>query len=141
MLRGMLVEIGDATARAQALIGTAGLEARYEIVEGSFFDALPRDKDVYILSWILHDWRDDEAIKILRNCADALGDGRLLIIEKCSEEHFDTGLDLWMLVLFGARERSAKEYERLASLASLQVIRSSQLVDGFSVLECRKQSL
>jgi SAM-dependent methyltransferase len=43
---------------------------------------VPRGADVYILSHVLHDWSDAEALKILRNCREAIAPGgRLLIVE------------------------------------------------------------
>ena len=32
--------------------------------------------DAYLLSWIIHDWDDDDARRILANCRRAIGDGR-----------------------------------------------------------------
>ena len=61
-LVGTCLDRPDVAARASAyLSNVAGAEA----VAGSFFDRLPAG-DVYVLKWILHDWDDDDALRILR---------------------------------------------------------------------------
>jgi O-methyltransferase domain len=58
------------------------LGARSQIVGGSFFDSLPADVDAYLLKGVLHDWPDDDAVRILRNTRAAIRpDGTLLLIE------------------------------------------------------------
>jgi hypothetical protein len=43
---------------------------------------VPGDGDAYILSRVIHDWDDDAALTILRNCRRAIRpDGRLLLVE------------------------------------------------------------
>ena len=37
----------------------SGVEARCEIVGGSFFDGVPAGADAYIMRTILHDWDDE----------------------------------------------------------------------------------
>ncbi|KAJ1704233.1 hypothetical protein LUZ63_004012 [Rhynchospora breviuscula] len=39
-------------------------------VSGDMFDFIPQ-ADVVILKWILHDWCDEDCIKILRRCKEA----------------------------------------------------------------------
>jgi hypothetical protein len=50
-------------------------------VSGDFFDHLPPGGDAYLLKWIVHDWQDDAAAKILANCRSAMapGGGVLLV--------------------------------------------------------------
>lgn len=96
---------------------------------GDFFEAVPGGGDACVLSWVLHDWEDAAASRILANCGTALGgDGRLLIIEMLlpAEEEAPAAaavaklaraMDLQMLVLTGGRERSAAEYRSLLERA------------------------
>ena len=56
---------------------------RCEVVAGSFFDAVPAGADAYVLKAILHDWEDDDAVRILRRCRAAIpDDGALLVVER-----------------------------------------------------------
>ena len=55
---------------------------RCKLVPGDFFDEVPSGGDVYILKRVLFDWTDEEALRILKNCRQAMNIGaRLLIIE------------------------------------------------------------
>ncbi len=39
----------------------------------SFFESLPPGADAYMLKHIIHDWSDEESVKITRNCRRAIG--------------------------------------------------------------------
>ncbi|MEU4201536.1 methyltransferase [Streptomyces sp. NPDC026294] len=72
----------------------------------------------------MHDWDDDAARAILRRCAEAAGTrGRVLVVERfgADGESVHTGMDLRMLVYFGARERGVAELTALAESAGLRV--------------------
>ncbi len=91
-----------------------GLADRCEVVGGDFFAAVPAGADAYMMKHIIHDWDDDKAIAILRNCRAAMGeDGALLVIEIVvtppGVPSFSKLLDLEMLALaggFGTNGRS-----------------------------------
>jgi SAM-dependent methyltransferase len=136
-LKGTVIEMSDAVHRARRTLSDAGLSNRSDVVDGSFFDALPISADIYILSWILHDWNDRDAIRILRRCREGLKEGgRVLIIEKLLDRHPDTAMDLRMLVYFGGKERYLSEYEDVIGEASLALLQTIDLANGFCVLEC-----
>lgn len=124
--RGILVETPAVVERARAaLLGAAELGARCEVREGDFFsDALP-DADLYVLSWILHDWSDSQAVRILTNCRRAMsGRARLLVLEAVLPENPEptnaTLYDLHMMAVTGGRERTEDEYDRLFAAAGLE---------------------
>jgi O-methyltransferase domain len=109
---------------ARAYLANAGVAERVEIVAGDFFESVPASGDLYLLRRVLHDWPDDDALAILRTCRKAIGDraARLLVADTIMPEHPVAGpaeeeavftLDLHMLVLFGARERSVSEFSSL----------------------------
>jgi len=53
------------------------------IVGGSFFDEVLTGADAYILKFILHDWNDDQGLRILRHCRQAMSTkAQLLIVER-----------------------------------------------------------
>lgn len=113
----------------------AGLEERCEAIAGDFFDAVPDGADVYLLSWILHDWDDQSALRILANCRAAMPRGaRLLVIEMVvpsdqgpsSSPDVDRLVkvsDLEMLVIVGGRERTAAEYREILANAGFELTR------------------
>lgn len=75
-LRGTLFDQSHVLEGAPAVLRAAapGVTERVELAAGSFFDerALPTSADVYVLKNIVHDWPDDEAVRILRAVARAM---------------------------------------------------------------------
>jgi len=122
-LRGVLVDLPDTVTKAEETFAAAGVADRCRAVKGSFFDPLPPVGDVYLLSGVLLDWPDGEAVAILRRCAEAAGpDGTVLIAEQRANDAAGfTDEDLRMLVLVGGRARSVADLERLAVAAGLAV--------------------
>jgi O-methyltransferase domain len=55
---------------------------RCEFTGADFFSSVPGGADAYIMRWIIHDWNDEDSLKILRNCRTAIRrDGTLLIVD------------------------------------------------------------
>jgi 2,7-dihydroxy-5-methyl-1-naphthoate 7-O-methyltransferase len=138
-LRGTLVEYADAATRASAMLKTSGLGDRVIVQEGSFFEVLPAGKDVYILSWILHDWPDEQVIAILTRCQEASGPtGRVLVIERPVDParlSASTSGDLRMMAFVGGRERSLPQYRDLFAAANLQIDETTRLHGGFVAMD------
>jgi hypothetical protein len=107
----------------------------FDVVAGSFFDPLPPGGDVYVLSQVLHDWPDAEAVALLRRCADA--GGRVVVIERLLEgdDAEMTGMDLRMLLVFGSRERSLDDLAALAARAGLTVTGVTRTPSGFALVD------
>jgi SAM-dependent methyltransferase len=125
-LRGVLLERDALASAARAALARAGVGDRCMVMAGDFFAAVPAGGDTYVLSWVLHDWDDEEAVRILRRCRDAMpAEGWLLISELIAPERVEVDappgspservarLDLSMLVLMGGRERTVAEFEAL----------------------------
>ncbi|RMJ26838.1 O-methyltransferase [Aspergillus sp. HF37] len=101
------------------------------VTAGDFFkDTIPRSS-VYVLRWILHNWGDEDCIKILGRLRAALeikpGVSRVLVIESIL---FDGRLgrgaryaDIRMLARCRNRERTLDEYTRLAEAAGWRIER------------------
>lgn len=117
-LRGTLFDLPAVVDAADDVLRAAGVRERCEIVAGDFFaDPIP-PADVYVLSQILHDWDDERAGAILRNCRRSIAeDGRLLLLEGVvpdgAEPNFLKLFDLHMLVLLGGKERTESEWRDL----------------------------
>ena len=77
------------------------LEGRLSFMAHNFFAEQPvKDADLYLLRWILHDWADKYAMRILRNLIPALKKGaKILVCELCMPQPG---------VLSPYRERSAR---------------------------------
>ena len=142
-LRGVLLDRPEAVARARARLAAAGLDGRAECVAGDFFDAVPPGADAYLLSRVLHDWHDADARRILTTCRAAMPAGaRLLVVDAIVPERVHDGpeavrMDLHMLILFGARERTEAQFAGLLAGAGLHLRRvvATGSPAGLSVLE------
>ena len=111
---------------ADSLLSTEGVLERCKLVGGDFFEELPKGGDIYILKHIIHDWDDERALSILRNCHAAMEkQASLLIIEWVippgNDRHHGKILDIEMLTLFGSQERTEAEYHKLLSMAGFKI--------------------
>ncbi|KAL1808278.1 hypothetical protein ACET3Z_025268 [Daucus carota] len=142
-----VVDVGGGTGTASMIIADAfpnlrcinfdlphvvdGLTSSENLVHvaGDMFQAVP-PANVALLKWILHDWNDEECVKILKRCKEAVESskekgGRVMIIEtvvnadekqkQVDEETRETQLllDMLMMVLVGGKERDEKEWGQL----------------------------
>jgi hypothetical protein len=139
-LRGVLFDQPHVVANAAPLLTAAGVADRCEIVGGSFFDAVPAGGDAYVLKAILHDWEDDDCVRILRTCRHAMADGAaLLVVEQelgpPNENPASKFLDLNMLVAPGGRERTPDEYAALFETAGFRFVGFTPSAVGTGVFE------
>jgi len=126
--RGVLFDLPDTAREAGKIIAREGLTERCTAAAGDFFAALPEGHDCYIMSHVLHDWTDEPALAILRNCRRAIsGRGRLLIVEAVLPEgdtpHHGKLMDLLMLAVTGGTERNGQEFADLLSRAGFRLQR------------------
>jgi cyclopropane fatty-acyl-phospholipid synthase-like methyltransferase len=111
---------------AGADLGSLG--DRVEVVGGDFFEAVPGDADAYVMKHIIHDWSDEQCVKILRNIAASMDpDGRVLVVEivmpESDEAHPAKFMDVNMLAMTeGGSERTESEYAALFGQAGLRLI-------------------
>jgi hypothetical protein len=139
-LRGVLFDQPQVVASAGDILGPAGVAGRCEVVGGSFFEALPGDVDACLLKAIVHDWDDNEAIAILKNCRAATRpNGRLLVIER-EVEPLNEGpaakfSDLNMLAMNGGRERRRDEFATLFAAAGFRLIGATPTASELSIIE------
>jgi len=138
-LRGVLHDLPSVVAGASAL-RQEPISQRCEIIGGDFFKGVPAGADAYLLKGIIHDWNDEAALKILKNCRRAIHpDGRLLVAEAVLTRSTDPStalMDMLMMVLTSGRERTESEFRSLlqeAGFSMVQVIRAA----GVSMIESR----
>lgn len=118
-LRGIVVDLPHVEPAATGLITSRDVAARCHFVGADFFDAVPSGGDIYLLSAIIHDWDDASAVRILRNCREAMHpEARLLLIDAVLPDIADRWtpeqvMDVVMLVLTTGRERREREWRAL----------------------------
>lgn len=102
-----------------------GFDKRCTTQEGSFFDFVPKNADAYLMKMILHDWNDEQCLKILKNCSEAMKpSGKLLVIESVIPEgntpHPGKFMDINMLAMTGGKERTEKNSFLLMQVCNFQ---------------------
>ena len=152
-----LVDVGGGSglllgAILDACPGLSGtLFDRPEVVEGAalpsvggdFFVEVPAGADAYLLSRVLHDWDDDEALTILRSCRRAMPEHATLLLveallpERAADDPAAVRMDLHMLALLHGRERTRAEFAALLAAAGLRLGGVVDTSAGVSVLEAR----
>lgn len=139
-LRGVLFDLAHVVSGAGPVLKAAGVTDRCEVVGGSFFDAVPAGGDAYLLKRTIHDWEDEDCLRILRVCRQAMAQGAaLLVIERelgpPNERWGSKFSDLNMLVAAGGRERSTEEYAALIEGAGFQFVGATTSPGGTAVFE------
>jgi hypothetical protein len=142
-LRGVLLDRERAIPAAREHLDAAGVGERAECLAGDFFVDVPTGADAYLLSRVLHDWDDEDATRILASCQRAMTPGtRLLVVEAILPERAKDGpavirMDVHMLLLLGARERTAPEFRVLLEQSGfrLQRIAMTGSPAGLGVIE------
>jgi len=108
---------------APAVAAAAPAAERMTAVGGDFFAAVPAGGYVYLLSHVLHDWGDDDAVTILSRIAEAMSpEATLVVMENLREDDsalLISYLDMLMMTAWNSRERSTAEYGDLMAEAGL----------------------
>lgn len=138
--RGIVHDLPGTSAGARAEAEGAGLLDRLTVVGGDFFDAVPPG-DLYLLKFVLHDWQDDDCVRILENCRKAMAPGgRVCIVEMVVGPVEDPGLDaalmdMNMLVITEGKERDMAEFDALLTRAGLRRAKRTAISRPYSVIE------
>ncbi|XP_027902087.1 caffeic acid 3-O-methyltransferase-like isoform X1 [Vigna unguiculata] len=115
-----------------------------EHVGGDMFENVPKG-DAIFMKWILHDWSDEQCVKLLKNCYDAIPDeGKVIVVEAILPKIAETNdayktvsqMDVLMMTQNpGGKERSEQEFMDLATAAGFSGIRYECHVNLFWVME------
>ena len=136
--RGVLF---DAAKELHDLALPATVADRCTRVSGSFFEAVPRGGDLYMLQQILHDWDDAKAVSILRRCREAMTpSARLVLIELAEPEPGASrtdwaNADLLMMLLLDGRERTESELSGILAAAGFRLERVVRTRSPFWAIE------
>ncbi|KAL5797626.1 hypothetical protein ACOSQ2_002446 [Xanthoceras sorbifolium] len=135
-----LVDVGGGTGRAIAelvklyphimgvnfdlphVVATAPVYDGVSHVGGNMFEAIP-NSDAVFMKWVLHDWGDEECVKILKNCRKAIPEktGKVIIVDIVLQEDgnnrfgdMDLVFDILMFVhATGGKERTELEWKNI----------------------------
>jgi len=141
-IHGVVADLEHVVAGTPEMIRNAGVENRCTATSCDFFASVPA-ADAYIMKHIIHDWDDEKATVILKNCARAgRGKTRVILMESVlvpgNEPHFAKWLDLEMLLLAGGKERTEAEFSKLFEGAGFKLTRVVPTKGALSVVEAEK---
>lgn len=139
-LEGILFDLPANAEAGRASMQRLGLDERCRVMGGDFFEAVPNGCDAYLLSHVLHDWPEEQALKIVGNCRSAMApDGRLLIVEDVIADD-DQGMegkafDLLLLATVNGRVRRAGEYADFLARAGFRIERIVRTSLDIAIIE------
>ncbi len=131
-------------AEASKAIAKHGLSDTCTVLGGDFFESVPQGADAYIMKWVIHDWDDQHATRILKNCRRAMSDdGKVIIVDAIipgpNEPSPGKLMDLNMLVMTGGIGRTREEFATLLDTCDLRLVRAIPTPSPFSILEAVKK--
>jgi predicted transcriptional regulator len=143
-MRGTVLELESVTKNRDLLQTVKlGVDDRCLYCEGDMFREVP-SADAYIMKMILHDWSDDECVKILSNIRKACPkEGKVFIAEHLITDpetpHFSKLFDIHMMCVASGRERTVEEYSSLLEQAGWKYVQTLHPSSGLiSVIEASK---
>nr|AIY62319.1 caffeic acid O-methyl transferase [Pinus radiata] len=112
------------------VIATAPPITGVEHMEGNMFEHIP-SADAVMMKWIIHDWGDEECVKLLRRSYEATpAKGKVLIVEaivggdkegESMSRRLGLSYDMLLMVYTtGGKERTEEEFKRLFQLAGFK---------------------
>jgi hypothetical protein len=136
-LRGVVYDLPHSRAGGLAYVAEQGLSDRVGVETGDFFAAAPQ-ADLYLLKFILHDWDDASAVRILTNIRRAMNvGGRVVLIEMRVGDVGEPGLgplvDVNMMAVTGGRERTRDEYQKILAAANLKLDKVAPTQSPFDI--------
>jgi hypothetical protein len=140
-LHGVLADTPSVVDRAQRRSFLAKeLADRTHFEPCDFFQAVPTGSRAYVMKNVIHDWNDEQACALLRNCRRAVpDDGVLVIIEYCLGEENTPSVgkmvDIVMLTITGGKERTIEQHRALLDRAGFQLNRTIAISDETMMLE------
>ncbi|KAK8044760.1 hypothetical protein PG993_004784 [Apiospora rasikravindrae] len=100
-----------------------------EMVAGDFFQSVP-PAAVYTMKWCLHDWKDAQAVEILKNISQSMVPGpnsRLVLLESILADSHSGRLSQYgninMMMTVGGQERTEKQWHDLAARSGWRIER------------------
>lgn len=143
-LKGTVFDAPYVVERTKVIIEERGMSDRCTVQGGDFFKEVPAGADAYLMKYILHDWHEQDAIRLLQTCYRAMKKGSKLlaidaVIPPGNTFHPGKFMDINMLIATGGRERTEAEFRQLFEQANLQFNKVIHLaIPDVSIIEGEK---
>jgi hypothetical protein len=125
-VRGTLFDLPEGVDAAKR--GEGGPLPGVTFTAGDVFESVPEGADAYLFRHLLHDYDDEDCLRMLKNVRRAMKPtSRVLVLEKTVPTDDTPGpgrwLDLHVMLLTGGRERTVPQYQALFDRAGLKLAR------------------
>lgn len=117
-LKGSVLDLEPVINNRELLLAyKMNVEDRCQYIGGDMFKEVP-SAEAYMMKMILHDWNDEECVKILSNVFKSSPEsGRVFIVEhlvpSSQTPHFSKLFDIHMMCWGTGRERTVEEYSSI----------------------------
>lgn len=138
-IEGTVLDLPGVVARAVA-------HPRLTAVGGDAFESVPAGFDTYLFVNVLHDWSDDDSVRLLRRVADSASpDSRVVVVDSdrttVPRADIAVSADVLMAALTdGGKERDSSEFAELGRRAGLTLAASHHLPSADRAHEFRTSS-
>ncbi|HVV19120.1 MAG TPA: methyltransferase [Pseudonocardiaceae bacterium] len=124
-LTGVVFDVPAVVERAAKTLADAGVADRAELVGGDYFTAVPPGGDAYLLSHVVNQIPDPDAVRVLRTVCDAVApDGRVILVDPVLPDgdvpHPGKFMDITAMALTRGRGRTEREIVALLAEAGLR---------------------
>ena len=145
---GILADLPHVVGLAAQVLQREAVGNRCKIVGSDFFEGVPSGGNLYILKHIIHNWDDERARAILRNCHRVMNSSsRLVIIDRIlSAQPGPEGaigylVDMTMLALTpGGRERTKEQFQSLLESSGFELMRVIEVGGISDITEARPRA-
>ncbi|XP_054778471.1 isoflavone 7-O-methyltransferase-like [Prosopis cineraria] len=115
-------------------------------VGGNMFESIP-SADAVLMKWILHNWDDEDSLKVLKKCKEAIAkkgkEGKVIIIDAVIKEKENDNdmtevkllFDVLMMSLLNGKERTEKEWKKLLEAAGFKHYKITPCFGFRSIIE------
>ncbi len=144
-IKGTMFDL-ESTLNMEDNIIEDDLKDRLDKVSGDFFNDTIPNADLYILKNVIHNWNEENALKLLKNIYTSMSsdknnvaDKRLLIIENTIKDNDDYNIANWMdlnfMILVDGAERSVNDYKSFVQEAGFKISNVIPTPTGRDIIE------
>ena len=136
-LTATVMDLPEVVCGAQA---PTDLGERCRFVPADFFEEWPVSSNAVVLARVLHDWPDEDAVRILRRAREAMPEsGTLYVVEMVLDTVSGRGglLDLHMLVVAEGAERTEEQFRQLMDRTGFEMLDVTRTPSVSSVIRAR----
>ncbi|NWK84725.1 hypothetical protein HYE69_07885 [Staphylococcus sp. GSSP0090] len=140
--KGVILDLNFVEEETTALMRGNVVTERLKFKTQNFFNNYTIKGDIFILSKVLHDWQDEQAINILNNIKENMKpNSRIWIIEELlpvenTDNIYDKYMDaLNIWILCGGIERNYHDFEKLLEKTGLKIERTHHINGNLYLLD------